>query len=290
MSRSNFREVFTGKRQLLPELPLVGWSRAGKARVPGLIAHKHEELFEIFLFERGGSEWWVENEVHYVSANQVFINRPNELHGSVGKSLRPCGYYWINLSIAPDGLPGTVPEQSMALCDELASLALRTFPGSPALKQAFAALWKLHRDPPRHHLFAIRAQLHLLLVRLLQDHHNAVTKQAGLPGRLSFAIQKAVEAVDKCLPDVKSIGELAKASGLGVTQFSDRFLAEVGFTPAMYVRRQRVERAKALIHTHSVADIAQAVGFSSSQHLATIFKQFEGITPTQYRETKAPGR
>lgn len=287
MTRSNFREAFTGDAQILPELGLVGWARVGKARVPGLEPHAHPNTFEFFLFERGGAEWWVEQEVYRLSANQVYINRPDELHGSVGNSLRPCGYFWIHLEIGVNGLPGMLPEQSKAICEEISSMRLRTFPGSPALKQAFAALWMLHRERPPHAALAIRAQLHMLLVQLLQDHRAAVTAKPLPSHELSYSIRKAVEAVDASLAEIKSVNELARLSGLGVTQFSDRFFAEVGFTPAMYLRKQRIERAKTLLRSQntSLADIAQTVGFSSSQHLATAFKQLEGVTPTSYRRS-----
>lgn len=283
MSRANFREVFTGASQVIPELPLVGWARLDKARVPGLEAHAHGDAFEFFLFERGDSEWWVEGEVHHLSANQLYINRPGEVHGSVGESLQPCGYYWINLAIPASGLPGMTRDQSKALCREIASMQLRTFVGSPELKHAFEALWKSHRERPAHSVIVIRAQLHLLLARLLHDYRMAMTAQS--PARkVSYAIRKAIEAIDAGLGEIKTIAELARISGLGVTQFRNRFLSETGFTPATYLRRQRIERAKTMLRARNgtLADIAQEVGFSSSQHLATVFKQLEGITPTVY--------
>ncbi|MBC8040035.1 MAG: helix-turn-helix transcriptional regulator [Opitutaceae bacterium] len=77
---------------------------------------------------------------------------------------------------------------------------------------------------------------------------------------------------------------MAKIAKLSVTQFSERFLAETGFTPARYLRQERIERAKRLLRAggKTVAEIAQATGFSSSQNLATAFRQAEGMAPGDY--------
>ncbi len=48
---------------------------------------------------------------------------------------------------------------------------------------------------------------------------------------------------------------------------------------------QRIQRAKVLLSATeaSVTDIGAILGFSSSSHFATTFKQRVGVTPTVYR-------
>lgn len=151
MKHSNFRQVFGSdnpERLCLPELSLVGWARLGKARVPGLSAHVHPDVFEIFFIERGRIEWWVEDEVHRVAGIHVLIHRPGERHGSLGHGMKPCGYLWINLRVDGSPLPGMTPAQSSSIEGALAGLRRRSFPGSPALHEAFRALWTARHTPP----------------------------------------------------------------------------------------------------------------------------------------------
>ena len=277
------REVYTGETAVLPELPLAGRALRSRASVPVLQAHVHSGILEIFFIERGRVEWWVEKEVHRVSANHIFINRPGERHGSVGLGVRPCGYYWIQLAFPKGRLPGLPKKESDSLRAELLGIEPRCFPASQELKRCFRELLEQHRMRPPHQAVALRALLHLLLVRLTGDFRNHAAKPA--PARKpSYAIRKAMNGIETNLADIKSIRELAQISGLSVTQFSERFFIEAGFTPAVYLRQRRIERARQLLLEGgtSLTEAAMATGFCSSQHFATVFKQVEGITPRDF--------
>jgi AraC-like DNA-binding protein len=288
MNHAHFREVFSeesDKCSPLPELALIGWSRLNKARVPGLKPHVHPNALEVFLIERGRIEWWVEDEVHRVAANHVFIHQPGERHGSMGHGIKPCGYLWLILRMEND-LPGLTPSQSRDLKAALAAIKRRSFPASPALHQAFIALWEAHRSPPTAAVEIVsRARLHLVLGQLLADYQASVTADARPdPAPASFAIRQALQAIQQRPTELHSVSQLAKIAKLSVTQFSERFLAETGFTPARYLRQTRIDRAKELLRTggQTIAEIAQATGFSSSQNLATAFRQAEGMSPGEY--------
>ncbi|MBC8041277.1 MAG: helix-turn-helix transcriptional regulator [Opitutaceae bacterium] len=289
MNHANFREVFspdTTGPMLLRELLLVGWTRLSKARVPGVHAHTHPKAFEFFLIDRGRIEWWVEDEVHRVASHHVLIHRPGERHGSMGHGIKPCGYLWFILRTDQGSLPGMTRVQSKAILSALAGIKRRSFPASPALRAAFKALWEAHRSPPPvEPELVLRAHLHLVLGQLLADYRAAdVEHVEQKSGDTSFAIRQALNAIQQRPTELHAVADLAKIAKLSVTQFSERFLAETGFTPARYLRQERIERAKRLLRVggKTVAEIAQATGFSSSQNLATAFRQAEGMAPGDY--------
>ena len=60
-------------------------------------------------------------------------------------------------------------------------------------------------------------------------------------------------------------------------------------TPAIFLRRLRLERAKALIREggRTMAGISYAVGFNDPHYFSKIFKQEFGMTPTEYRDSQA---
>ena len=280
MSRSSFREVYDGAASVLPELPLVGWTRSSRARW-GVAPHVHEKAFEIFFMERGEAEWRVKNEPHTVAANHVFVNRPGELHGSTGRNLHPCGYFRIQVVFGKKGLPGLPARTSAAIRRELMGLRQRIFPASESLKECFVRLLELHRGEPPWQGLCVRAALHLLLGRLLSDYRESLAIPPEEARPHSYAIRKALRAISAQPQEIQSVTQLARLTRLGVTQFSERFFLETGFSPATYLRRQRIELAKSLLRsgTRSITEIAQETAFSSSQHFSTVFKQLEGCTP-----------
>jgi AraC-like DNA-binding protein len=55
-----------------------------------------------------------------------------------------------------------------------------------------------------------------------------------------------------------------------------------------YITRRRIEESKKMLSQGeaSVTDIAYALGFSSSQYFATVFKRITGQSPKQFMENK----
>jgi AraC family transcriptional regulator len=81
-----------------------------------------------------------------------------------------------------------------------------------------------------------------------------------------------------------SLDDLAAAAGLSRFHFARVFRKHIGMSPAAYVERSRIERAKAMMRLGqlSLADIAYAVGFSDQSHFARRFRVHEGRTPSDY--------
>ncbi|MBU9744549.1 AraC family transcriptional regulator [Diplocloster agilis] len=75
----------------------------------------------------------------------------------------------------------------------------------------------------------------------------------------------------------------------GLVHLNPRYLSRLfkeatGLTIQQYLIRLRIGKAKKLLSatSHSITDIALETGFCDCQHFCKVFKQLEGITPTQY--------
>ena len=81
-----------------------------------------------------------------------------------------------------------------------------------------------------------------------------------------------------------SLEALANAAGLSRFHFSRVFRKHIGMSPAAYVERSRIERAKTMMRIGqlSLADIAYAVGFSDQSHFTRRFRLHEDCTPSDY--------
>ncbi len=284
MALRAFHKVYKGSQTALPELALIGRASLAQARVPGIREHSHTGVYEIFCIERGEMEWWVEKEVHHLVSRDFYLNRPGEVHGSLGPSLKPCAYIWIQVAFPPRGLPGLSQVSSRHLQRALSDRRIRTFNGSLELKAEFVRLWQLHDSRLPHREILVRAQLHLVLGRLAgeMDRHLQGT---ALKRTYSLPVLRALRCLDSDDSVVHPVAELAKVAGLKRTQFNDRFLAETGFTPSDYARRRRIEKAGLWLKKRdwSITRIAVELGFSSSQHFATVFKKIEGVSPGEFR-------
>jgi AraC family transcriptional regulator len=87
-----------------------------------------------------------------------------------------------------------------------------------------------------------------------------------------------------------SLGELAALVSRSPFHFARAFKVSMGVPPHRYVLLLRLELSKELLvgGSLSVTQVAHACGFSSSQHMATVFRRIVGTTPTEYRRQRDP--
>jgi len=125
----------------------------------------------------------------------------------------------------------------------------------------------------------------LALLGGMQPQASRPSPRGGLPPRVLFAVRQHIESnLEKTNP----VEELAAMAGLSVTHFSRAFKHSVGVAPHHYLTQQRVDKAAQLLveTAHSLAQIAQAVGFSDQSHLSRCFTRLIGSTPSAYRHAR----
>lgn len=83
-----------------------------------------------------------------------------------------------------------------------------------------------------------------------------------------------------------SMKEMAMLCHLSESYFSRLFSKEMGETFGNYISRLRIDRSKEPLRGSSltVTQIAKKVGYSDTGHYIRLFKRFEGVTPTIYRQ------
>lgn len=128
---------------------------------------------------------------------------------------------------------------------------------------------------------------HMLLGHMLRRYSTRRDLEFRVRGGLSPAIKRRVfDYVETRLDQAITLEHLASEAGLSSYHFARMFRQSVGEAPHQYVLRRRIERARDLLRDpdHSVADIAQATGFSSQAHLTTRFARVTGLTPARFRK------
>lgn len=83
-----------------------------------------------------------------------------------------------------------------------------------------------------------------------------------------------------------TIEDLADELGVSASYLSRLFKKETGDSVSAYIRRQKIEMAKNLLHysDYSIIDIANRLSFSSQSHFIQQFREYVGMTPKKYRD------
>ncbi|TJV20509.1 MAG: helix-turn-helix transcriptional regulator [Mesorhizobium sp.] len=104
-------------------------------------------------------------------------------------------------------------------------------------------------------------------------------------GLQEWRLKRVKKYIDDHLDKTISLADLAQEAEFSPMYFAARFRAATGLRPHDYVRRRRVEAAKAqlLQGEQSLVDIGINVGFQTQAHFTTVFKRLVGTTPGRWR-------
>lgn len=99
-----------------------------------------------------------------------------------------------------------------------------------------------------------------------------------------------LDYVEASLAQPISLRQLAQVADVSARHLERAFRQALGVPPHTYVLGRRVAAARDLLLTRpalSIEQIAARVGFSSSSHLASVFRRQIGCSPTTFRRLQS---
>lgn len=81
-----------------------------------------------------------------------------------------------------------------------------------------------------------------------------------------------------------NVSSIAEQFGTSVSALSHAFKDSYGINILEYIQTLRIAKAKELLLSDNVSNVAKAVGFWDAQALTRAFKKLEGVSPAEYRK------
>jgi AraC family transcriptional regulator len=131
----------------------------------------------------------------------------------------------------------------------------------------------------------------LALVRAHREYSSRVARvpalRASTREELARRLDSATSLLHASLDRSVTIEEAARAACLSPFHFHRLFTAMHGTTPHRYLRRLRLERARAMLRAGwPVAEVLVACGFASAGSFAALFRRTFGVTPGAIRKNE----
>lgn len=128
--------------------------------------------------------------------------------------------------------------------------------------------------------------------RLIYDFILCAAKLFGGESNPEKTMENKLESVIRYIEqnfnrDI-TLDELANASSLTPQYLCRVFKKKIGMRPLEYIARRRISEAKLMLDSSnkSISEIGEAVGYPDPTYFGIVFKKYEGISPSRYREIK----
>ena len=100
-------------------------------------------------------------------------------------------------------------------------------------------------------------------------------------------IEMVKQYVNKHFSDNIHLDDIANHVGMNAAYLSRYFKKHTGERFVDYLSRVRIDHAKMLLDdpNNKIYDICRKTGYRSKHHFYNVFKQFTGMTPSEYRNS-----
>ena len=252
-------------------------------------AHRHRNLFQILLIERGRGEMTFEAAKLPFAAPAVILIPAAVAHGF---RFEPDTEGWV-LSFTADAAGAATDRTAQAIAR---LRALAAHPIVPIAEEAERArlsalgkeLFEEGRLAREGYQMAMRGLLALIAVgvaRLAASHARtgSVTLQPA-----DATVTRLRTLVDEFFRREHQLGFYAEKLGMTVDRLNDHVKRATGVTAGHLVRQRVLTEAERqlVFTTQPIQEIAQELGFSDPSHFARFFRQHTATTPHEYRDQR----
>lgn len=123
--------------------------------------------------------------------------------------------------------------------------------------------------------------------QILEDYVARVRESRENPD-VSDSIRNSCEYIKAHLTETIQVKKLAQQSGYAEYYFSHKFKKEMGVSVKEYILHEKINQAKVMLTSsdESIQKIGDSLAFGSRSYFYTCFQKAEGMSPSEYRNTK----
>lgn len=123
------------------------------------------------------------------------------------------------------------------------------------------------------------------LARHYMDVGASLDQDAALP---AYKLRTVTDWMEQHLDQPFNLGVLAARAGMSTFHFNRLFKRATGLPPSQYQIKLRMNAARRLLREtdHSVAAIANTVGYGNPSHFSQLFRKHAGMAPDNYRRQR----
>jgi len=252
---------------------------------------KHD-FWEIAYIDQGEAEIGAGRDVFQLYQGQLIFHKPNEFHTIWANYAKGTNIFVISFACASPamrefrGKQYTLLPSQRRLISHMITEGQRVF--GPVLDISDQKQLYTVADAPRGGVQMIVLYLTQLLLDLLRTRHPSPASpiQPRITEEEDFAVyfERARALMETRLDGTLRFAQVCREVGLSATVFKERFRRYTGITVMDFYRRLRIDEARRQLRggNRNIAQVADALGYSSAAAFSRQFKQVMQLTPSKY--------
>ena len=129
--------------------------------------------------------------------------------------------------------------------------------------------------------YKLTAYFYLIIDLIFQNPKNQSSVETN---KTNLYLKNALSFINNNFSNNITIQDIANHVNIDRTYLYKIFISKFKMSPLQYLNDLRIEKSKEILNngSHSIAFVAQMVGYYDHSHFSRLFKKKNSMTPTEY--------
>jgi len=258
-------------------------SICGKLTTGSTFLHPTRVLNTFVLMIGYAHELYLEQgkQKNVLTANRYILNFPGVRHGGFKPSEPGTSYYWVHFTLPDNSFSMLENESGPLEPNRLILPETSVITSRSAVYTIVNQLMDLSAANTPYSQEVCSHLISALLLLLATDASKPVTRMP----HSDASIDKIREWVDDHATQNLSVVELAQMFNYNPDYLSHKFRLQTGDSLIRYINRAKINASIEMLRGSqlTINEISYRCGFQTPKYFARLFKEYEGVTPSQYR-------
>ena len=250
--------------------------------------HLQLDLYELTIVTDGKGTIGTGGEQVPVSAGDIFLSFPADIHSIASDEKTPLKYDFISFSISSEPYKSALDSLHL----EFMNSSERLFTDERIKNTVSHIIRELGDRDSEYHSDIVHSLLMQVLIYTLRsfEKRRASSPYLNTDSRDILCYQ-LMSYIDTHVFSLAHLSELGEIMNYNYSYLSDLFKSTTGATLSEYYRNARLRAAKLLIAEGKlkVSEIAELLNYSSIYVFSRAYKKKYGVSPTDTQEKKDEG-